>query len=146
MKLSDSIDLGKSLLQVFGNNEQSRAQVARDSDRQTRTAEAILERFFSAKVQDRREMMILADEVGMGKTYIALAVAVTILERIKNGSPPEGLPANKPVVLVLIPNNAALYNKWHREAAAFQEACAGQPGAFDWLQIKGPVKDDASKS
>ena len=60
--------------------------------------------------------MILADEVGLGKTYVALAVAVSILDSIRRGEAPDGLPSNKPVVLVLTPTNDALFNKWMREA------------------------------
>jgi hypothetical protein len=34
--------------------------------------------------------MILADEVGLGKTYVALAVAVSILDAIRRGEAPDG--------------------------------------------------------
>ena len=41
-------------------------------------------------------MMLLADEVGLGKTYVALAVAVSVLDAIRRGEAPEGLPAQSP--------------------------------------------------
>jgi superfamily II DNA or RNA helicase len=145
MKLSPEIDLGRSLRLVFGNKAEFTSQIEQDCARQTDTASAILRRFFGAKDQERRELIILADEVGLGKTYVALAVAVSILDAIRRGEVPDGLPANKPVVLVLTPNNDALFNKWMREAKAFQKNCARKDGELEWLQIRCPT-DDSSKS
>ena len=139
MKQSRSIDLGKSLRQVFGNDAQSASQVEHDRDRQTATVNAILKRFFARSASKRRELTILADEVGLGKTYVALAAAVSILDAIRNGETPEGLPANKPVVLVLTPTNDALFNKWMREAEAFKVDCARTDDALDWLEIRCPL-------
>ena len=45
-----------------------------DADRQQRTAAEILRRL------NDQPGLVLADEVGMGKTYVALAVAVSVLE------------------------------------------------------------------
>ncbi len=139
MKLSTSIDLGKSLRQVFGDDPRSTAQVELDRARQEVTSNAILNRFFAGNVANRRELTILADEVGLGKTYIALAVAVSILDAIRTGNSPDGLPANRPVVLVLTPTNDALFNKWMREAEAFKTDCARVSNAFDWLEIRCPI-------
>ncbi|MCY2939538.1 MAG: hypothetical protein NTV55_14430, partial [Planctomycetota bacterium] len=77
MKLSPEIDLGRSLRQLFGSNGDFTQQIAQDCARQSETASAILHRFFAAQERDRRELMILADEVGLGKTFVALAVAVS---------------------------------------------------------------------
>ena len=107
MKMSKAIDLEKSLRQVFGNDPESVAQVEQDRDRQTATVNAILKRFFARSPAKRRELTILADEVGLGKTYVALATAVSILDEIRQGRTPDGLPSRKPVVLVLTPNNDA---------------------------------------
>src|SRR5262249_49052811 len=139
MKLSRAIDLGRSLRQVFGGNPDSEVQVATDRDRQTQTGEAILARFFAEAEGRRRGLVLLSDEVGLGKTSVALAVAVTILDLIRQGQAPEGIPANKPVILVLTPNNEALYNKWLREAEAFQRDCAREDGCLDWFQIERPL-------
>ncbi len=145
MKLSPEIDLRRSLRQVFGNNGDFSEQIKHDCARQSETATAILRRFFGVQERDRRELMILADEVGLGKTYVGLAVAVSILDAIRRGESPDGLPANKPVVLVLTPTNDALFNKWMREAEAFKKDCARHDGALDWLQIRSPI-ENSSKS
>ena len=145
MKLSRAIDLGRSLRKVFGGNPGSEAQVKEDQERQTRTAKAILARFFGANENHRRELVLLADKVGLGKTYVALAVAATILDRIRQGEAPEGLPANRPVVLVLTPNNDALYNKWLREADGFRHDCEREGERLDWLRVERPLTE-SSKS
>ena len=139
------IDLSRSLRQVFGNKADFADQIEQDRARQSETANAILRRFFGAKERDRRELIILADEVGLGKTYVALAVAISILDAIRRGEAPDGLPSNKPVVLVLTPTNDALFNKWMREAEAFKKDCARNDGGIDWLQIRCPV-ENSSKS
>jgi len=145
VKLSPEIDLGRSLRQVFGNKADFAAQIEQDCARQSDTTSAILRRFFGAKECERRELMILADEVGLGKTYVALAVAVSILDAIRRGEAPDGLPSNKPAVLVLTPTNDALFNKWMREAEAFKKDCARTDGDLEWLQIRCPI-DNSSKS
>jgi broad specificity phosphatase PhoE len=76
-----------------------------DALRQMRTAEAILERF------DNQPGVILADEVGMGKTYVALAVAVSVIESTKG---------RKPVVVMIPPS---VREKWPREWDVFREMC-----------------------
>ncbi|NQV23505.1 MAG: hypothetical protein HQ518_03965 [Rhodopirellula sp.] len=145
MKLSPNIDLGKSLRQVFGDDPKSAAQVEHDRSRQEATTNAILKRFVARNPGNRRELMILADEVGLGKTYVALAVAVSLLDAIRKGESPDGLPANKPVVLVLTPSNDALFNKWMREAEGFKADCARTGNALDWLEIRSPI-ENSSKS
>ena len=145
MKLSPEIDLSRSLRQVFGNKGDFSQQIAQDCARQSETASAILRRFFGANERERRELIILADEVGLGKTYVGLAVAVSMLDAIRRGESPDGLPANKPVVLVLTPTNDALFNKWMREAEAFKQDCARHDNGLEWLQIRSPI-EGSSKS
>jgi hypothetical protein len=142
VNLSPDIDLGRSLRQVFANQPGSEQQIQADCARQMATGEAILERFFTRDPEERREISILADEVGLGKTYVALAVAVSILDSIRRGRGPSDLPANRPVILVLTPNNDALYNKWKREAESFRTDCARVDGALDWLQIVSPRENE----
>jgi hypothetical protein len=144
MKISPGIDLGRSLRQVFGNNPDFTTQIEQDRARQSDTTSAILHRFLGAKESERRELMILADEVGLGKTYVALAVAVSLLDAIRRGEAPDGFPSNKPVVLVLTPTNDALFNKWMREAEAFKTDCARIDGGLEWLQIRCPKTTAAS--
>ncbi|MDP9896780.1 hypothetical protein J2W32_005970 [Variovorax boronicumulans] len=75
-----------------------------DWDRQRRTASDILERL---KTQ---EGIILADEVGMGKTYVALAVAVSqILSAPQLGQ-----------VVIFVPS--AVGEKWVREWGKFSDS------------------------
>lgn len=74
-----------------------------DADRQARTAKEILRRFSSSPGQ------ILADEVGMGKTFVALAVAVSV-----------ALHDKRPVV-IMVPS--AVLEKWQRDLSVFVENC-----------------------
>ena len=83
---------------------------ANDADRQTRTAAEILRRM------DDQPGVVLADEVGMGKTYVALAVAASVLEATNRQRP----------VVVLVPS--AIAEKWPTEWAVFADRCL-RPGA-----------------
>jgi hypothetical protein len=75
-----------------------------DAKRQTRSAEAILKRFVS------QPGVILGDEVGMGKTFVALAVAAAHV--VSN--------ANRPVV-IMVPSGVV--GKWERDGDAFRSEC-----------------------
>lgn len=139
MQICREIDLKRSLTNVFGNRPGAGEQIEIDYTRQVKTAEAILDRFLSNN-KDRMEFVILADEVGLGKTFVALAVAASILDLIREGRAPADFPSNKPYVLVLTPRNDALYNKWQREAITFQKDCVRKNGDLDWLTIKTPLE------
>jgi hypothetical protein len=77
----------------------------RDAERQSRTATEILRRLA------RQPGVVLADEVGMGKTFVALAVAVAILiDREREG----------PIVVMTPPS---LREKWPKEWDVFRECC-----------------------
>jgi len=76
-----------------------------DALRQERTAQEILRRF------ENQPGVILADEVGMGKTFVALAVASSIaLERPEDG----------PVIVMVPPS---LKQKWPKDWCVFFEKC-----------------------
>lgn len=76
-----------------------------DSARQERTASEILRRL------QRQPGIILADEVGMGKTFVAMAVAASIiLEREEDG----------PVVVMVPPS---LRDKWPNDWEVFRHEC-----------------------
>lgn len=77
-----------------------------DAARQQRTAAAILHRF------ENQPGVILADEVGMGKTFVALAVAVSVIlgQRTKH----------QPVV-VMTPTG--LQKKWQGDFETFCDRC-----------------------
>ncbi len=76
-----------------------------DADRQKRTADAILKRLTD------QPGMILADEVGMGKTFVALAVAVSVALENRGGRP----------VVVMVPSS--LKEKWPRDCDLFLKNC-----------------------
>ena len=76
-----------------------------DADRQQQTAAEILNRLA------QQPGLVLADEVGMGKTYVALAAAVSVLEATQRRKP----------VVVMVPSSVA--EKWPTEWAVFAERC-----------------------
>jgi hypothetical protein len=94
-----------------------------DARRQWRTVEVILERFFHSRSTQRFEIQILADEVGMGKTFVALGLAYSILAHLKQSRTEPDLDGCYQRVLVLTPNNHALYRKWVREVSEFKRRC-----------------------
>ena len=78
---------------------------AEDAERQERTAQEILRRLAE------QPGLILADEVGMGKTFVALAVAASVaLTRPDDG----------PVVVMVPPS---LKHKWPKDWDVFREHC-----------------------
>lgn len=76
-----------------------------DATRQTETAQEIL-----VRLKDQPGM-ILADEVGMGKTFVALAVALSIAHHDSE---------ERPVVVMVPPS---LKEKWPRDLQVFLEKC-----------------------
>ena len=75
---------------------------AADQKRQREEVEAILARL------RRQPGVILADEVGMGKTFVALAIAYSVATRSPRGP-----------VIVMVPAN--LIDKWEQDLATFCE-------------------------
>ncbi|HVC12263.1 MAG TPA: helicase-related protein [Burkholderiales bacterium] len=78
---------------------------ARDAERQARAARELLARFA------RQPGVILADEVGMGKTFVALAVAASILIDREDAGP----------VVVMTP--PSLRYKWPKDWNVFRSYC-----------------------
>lgn len=76
-----------------------------DAQRQKRTAQALLRRLKFTPGQ------ILADEVGMGKTFVALAVAASVHLNDRQ---------HRPVVIMVPPG---LRPKWERDLDTFRGAC-----------------------
>ena len=76
-----------------------------DALRQERTACEILKRF------SNQPGVILADEVGMGKTFVALATAVSVAVHD---------PGGRPVVIMVPPS---LKEKWPADFDLFREKC-----------------------
>jgi superfamily II DNA or RNA helicase len=86
-------------IKLFVENRISKS----DAERQERTVEAILDRLHN------QPGLILADEVGMGKTFVALGVAVSVFLKEK-----------RPAVIMIPPN---LIDKWPNDFRLFCEAC-----------------------
>lgn len=76
-----------------------------DAERQTKTAREILHRLGT------QPGVILADEVGMGKTFVALAVAVSVALENRGKRP----------VVVMVPSS--LKEKWPTDFSLFCEKC-----------------------
>lgn len=104
---SEALDLG-------GTGEYRIA--AEEAERQTTTARTILER-----LRDQPGI-VLADEVGMGKTYVALAVVTSVLLATRHASEP---------VVVMVPPGLA--GKWQREWQRFKSKCSTN-GALAWME------------
>ncbi len=101
---------------VLGTKMNDRVPVA-DQTRQRAEVEAILARL------RRQPGVILADEVGMGKTFVALAIAYCVASRSARGS-----------VVVMVPPH--LIDKWEQDLATFCEL---------YLENRRPVcRDGAS--
>lgn len=103
--------------------DQTRIKDPKDAERQTRTVDTLLKRFFDSKGADRFEIQILADEVGMGKTFVALGLAYSVLSHLKQKRVEADLDGCYQRILVITPNNHALYRKWIREVAEFRRRC-----------------------
>jgi hypothetical protein len=92
-----------------------------DAARQARTASEILRRL------EQRPGVVLADEVGMGKTFVAMAVAASIiLDRADEG----------PVVVMVPPS---LRGKWPRDWEVFQHECLSP-------EARGRIRSASAKS
>lgn len=106
MKLPDSLNL-----HVEGRLS------AEDALRQQKSAQAILKRF------QRLPGVILGDEVGMGKTFVALAVAAAHVMQ----------DATRPVV-IMVP--AAVVKKWNRDSNTFKNACLRSGSERDRFRVQ----------
>mgnify|MGYP000595610406 CR=1 FL=1 len=103
--------------------DQSRIRDPRDAHRQHATADELLRRFFDPDPAQRWEVQLLADEVGMGKTFVALATAYSILAHLRDGKDEGDLAGCYQKVLVVTPPNSALQRKWRREVSEFVQRC-----------------------
>ncbi len=103
--------------------DKTRIKDPRDALRQSATVDALLDRFFDERPDRRWEIQILADEVGMGKTFVGLGMAYSILEAMKQGTAVDDLRGCYQKVLIITPNNSALFSKWRREVGEFVKRC-----------------------
>lgn len=128
---SKDFDLGRDHTRIKDPNDAARQQF---------TVDALLDRFFHPRSAQRFEIQILADEVGMGKTFVALGLAYSVLAHLKQARIEADLEGCYQRVLVLTPNNHALYRKWVREVDEFKRRCVNPERqssdlAFSPLQV-----------
>ncbi len=98
--------------------DKTRMKDPNDSERQSATTDAILDRFFHRKFLEGWNVQVLADEVGMGKTFVGLAVAYSVLEHMSLVDTETDLEKCYKKVLIITPNNTALFLKWQRVATS----------------------------
>jgi len=112
---------------------------AADSARQHATVDRILEAFFAPELE-RREMQLLADEVGLGKTFVALAVAYTMLSSLRRVdlSPKmsEFQGCQRAVVVMTPAGNHTLSQKWAQEVEAIRTRCSVHPETTGWFRSR----------
>ena len=119
----NGLDLRCSLRHALGEGDH--VAVTQAATRQERTIDAILRRLFNDDDERRREIVLLADEVGLGKTFVALGVAWSVLQRRSA----VGLSAGP--VLVVTPPAHALFAKWKREAEQFLRFVVPRDKSFE---------------
>ena len=123
----------------------TRIKDPRDAARQHATVDTLLGRLFARSVEARRELQLLADEVGMGKTFVALGVAYSVLDWMRQRADLDDLAGCARKVLVVTPPNAALFGKWQREVGEFVKRCmppALGDGAERWFAPAGVTRLD----
>jgi hypothetical protein len=120
------LDLGK-------DGERMTTKIAAD---QHASVNRLLGAFFGP-MNERREVQLLADEVGLGKTFVALAVAYAILAALREKNPPPYVAdlanAYRAVVVVTPQGNHALATKWSDEVGALVKRCGLKPAALEWF-------------
>ena len=126
----DGLNLRRSLSSVLG--ECNHGAVEQAATRQERTIDAILQRLYDDDENRRREIVLLADEVGLGKTFVALGVAWCVLHQRSAA----GLHAGP--VLVVTPHAHALFQKWKREAERFLRLVVPGDKGFDVIAVSAP--------
>jgi hypothetical protein len=118
--------------------------LGQDGDRMTVDAAAVqqasvnrLLRAFFGPPHARREVQMLADEVGLGKTFVALAVAYSVLTGLRERTSPAFVSdlanAYRAVVVLTPQGNHALAAKWADEVGAFVKRCSRMPEAMQWF-------------
>lgn len=106
-------------IELGGVVEDQRKQIdPGDAQRQTETARTILERLRS------QPGVLLADEVGMGKTYVAMAVIASVIVSTRRTHCP---------VVIMVP--AGLRRKWQRDWEQFKAHCV-RDHVLDWVHDK----------
>lgn len=99
----------------------------------------MLTAFFGPEAQ-RREVQLLADEVGLGKTFVALGVAYTVLAALRENNTLSYVSSMgnvyRAVVVITPQGNHALATKWADEVGAMVKRCGLQQDATPWFKSK----------
>ena len=103
--------------------DRTRMKDPRDAARQHATVDALLHRLFAGDPLVRKEIQIVADEVGMGKTFVALGAAYSVLAAMKRKQASADLAGCYTKVLIITPQNGGLFSKWSREVGEFVKRC-----------------------
>lgn len=113
-----SIDwpFAESVIRLGGSDKGKKCIQPEDAERQTKTAADIL------RGLSDRSGVLLGDEVGMGKTYVALAVATSVIIATKGRQGP---------VVIMVPGQ--LRRKWQRDWKLFKHHCSLN-GAMDSIR------------
>lgn len=120
IRRSPDFDLGR---------DTTRIKDPQDAHRQAATVDELLLRFFGPESR-RAEVQMVADEVGMGKTFVALGAAYSILAPLVRAEPTSAdLERCYRRVLIVTPDSDALFQKWNREVGAFLTRCASPEAA-----------------
>ncbi|MGJ5080237.1 helicase-related protein [Bradyrhizobium sp. HKCCYLS3013] len=112
------IQLGGVIRGTTEADDGERQQIeADDGERQQHTARSILSDLST------RPGVILADEVGLGKTYVGLAVVASVACATRTSGRP---------IIVMVPPGLA--QKWAREWEQFKTLCCTRPEALSWIR------------
>src|SRR6516162_4549315 len=110
-----------------------------DPRRQPASVNKLLNAFFGPP-EVRSEIQLLADEVGMGKTFVALATAYAVLDVLRHKpaeeQPPDLKKCYRAVLVVTPAGNHALTEKWHREVEALRTRCSRDLEATRWFHSR----------
>jgi hypothetical protein len=124
----------RSILDLGKDAERMTSQ---DAHRQHATVDRILEAFCGPR-GDRREVQLLADEVGLGKTFVALVVAyamlATLRERNPQASSNDFADCYRAVVVVTPEGNHPLTTKWADEVGALVKRCGIKSEPLQWFK------------
>src|SRR3569623_640736 len=110
-----------------------------DTRRQEATTNWLL-KAFTGPLVDRREVQLLADEVGLGKTFVALASAYSLLRAVRTQpdvADATGLGKCYRAAIVVVPSgNHSLADKWNQEVEALRTRCSTKRKETDWFHSR----------
>jgi hypothetical protein len=120
--IPDDFDLGRDTTRIKNRD---------DADRQLRTTRVLLDRFYAQDARQSTSVQLVADEVGMGKTFVALATAYSVLSAMRAGVAHPDLIGCAPRIVVIAPQSSALVKKWVREVGEFLRRCMEEVDAIE---------------